>query len=72
MAGFDRYADHSTASRLDDVAADDGVGGPVRAFHEHVGLKRRNQRRTASPHRISRRRRRMPARRESLPARPAA
>ena len=35
-----RDADDAAAARLDDVAADDGVGGPVGAFDEHVGLER--------------------------------
>ncbi len=43
VAGLDRNTDHPAASRFDDVAADDGVGGPVGAFDEHVGLERRNE-----------------------------
>ena len=40
MPGLDRNANHAAAARLDDVAADDGVFGPVGALDEDVGLDR--------------------------------
>ena len=43
MTRFDRHSDHPPASRLDDVAPDDGVFGPIGAFDEHVRLHRGNQ-----------------------------
>ena len=35
--------DHPAAARLDDIAADNGVLGPVGAFDEHVRLERGDQ-----------------------------
>ena len=40
-ARLDRHPDDPSAARLDDVAADDGVFGPVGALDEHVRLDRR-------------------------------
>src|SRR4051794_9603308 len=38
IALLDRLADDDAAPRLDGIAPDDLVGGPVRALHEHVRL----------------------------------
>src|SRR5436190_268424 len=43
IALLDRYAHHAAAARLDDIAADNGVLGPVRAFDQDVGLQRGDQ-----------------------------
>ena len=43
MPRLDGDAHDAAAARLDDVAADDGVLGPVGALDEHVRLKRRDQ-----------------------------
>ena len=40
IARLDRHPDDPAAARLDDVAADDRVFGPVGAFDEHVRLQR--------------------------------
>ena len=68
---LDGHPHDAAAARLDDVAADDGVVGPVGAFDQHVRFKRGDQvvRRllsnttTASTH---------PEPRESRPARAPA
>ena len=39
LAGFEGDADHPAAARLDDIAADNRVLGPVGAFDEHIGLE---------------------------------
>ena len=41
--GSNRNPHDPAASRLDDVAADDGVGGPVGPLDEHVRLQRCDQ-----------------------------
>ena len=43
VPGLDRDADHPPAPRLDNVAANDGIFGPIRAFDENVRLDRLNQ-----------------------------
>ena len=42
VARFNLNANHRATARFDDVATDDGIFGPVGAFHEHVGLQRGN------------------------------
>ena len=42
MTWFNLHTDDLAAARLDDVAADDGVLGPVGAFHQDVGLQCRD------------------------------
>src|SRR5262245_51175853 len=41
-AGLDRNSHHFPAARFDRLAADDGIGGPVGAFDEHVRLNLEN------------------------------
>jgi hypothetical protein len=43
MAGLQRHPDDASAPRLHDLAADDGVLGPVGAFDQHVRLNRRDE-----------------------------
>ena len=40
IARLQRDPDDAAAARFDDVAADDGVCGPVGAFDEHIRLQR--------------------------------
>src|SRR3954463_7517535 len=40
VSAFDWDTDDLAAPGLDDVAADNGILGPVRAFHENVRLQR--------------------------------
>ena len=40
MARLDRDADHPAAARLDGIAADNLIRGPVGALHQHVRLNR--------------------------------
>ena len=39
MSLFDRNAHDATSSRFHNIAANDGVVGPIGALHEHVGLQ---------------------------------
>src|SRR5436190_13335723 len=39
---LDRRADHHAAARLDGIASDDLVGGPVRPLHQTIRLHPRN------------------------------
>ena len=43
MVLLDGHANHSPPAGLDDIAADDGILGPVGAFDEYVWLKCSNQ-----------------------------
>ena len=64
VARFESDAHDPAAARLDDVAADDGILGPVGALHEHVGLDRgddRVRRVLVEDHDARRRRRAPPA-----------
>ena len=58
VALLDRNPDDPAAARLDDIAADDGIFGPVGALDEDVRLKRRDDRRAACLRRKSPPRRR--------------
>ena len=43
MVLLEGYANYSPSAGLDDIAADDGILGPVGAFDEYIGLKRSDQ-----------------------------